>query len=703
MEMRSGYRLLAGSLIVFAVFPCAVDTSPRFLPGYTPEKLDKAFVQGQLGILVPTLSEKYKLIAWRYLAGLPLNSDEQAAVLVPPPTDDPYNEFGAIRGWRTASQALGAAAAPFYGGKASRLDRGVYYINCLPDAFTTAAKTLADRRERYANVTLLTTWANAQGQVFENCMSEAPVYPPNPESGWPELARADRMYQIAAAHFYAEDLEGAEQRFRAIAADSNSPWRDTAAYMVARTLVREDSRLHKPDALAQARARLEKIPSGPFFHPAQVMLASVKTYADPAAGLKLLADKLSVPHPGADIAAAINEATFVLVSDRWAKVLARPGMPDPFDWVHALKSHRPDVAIQEWRKSHSQVWLAAALMLSDVKQNDAKQTDAPELIDAALKVPATSPAYDTVTYNAIRLMIGGGRIAEARRRLNLLLSGKRRDLDSVDNAFRAERMSLATSFDDFLRWAARRPIGIGEDDFFYTDKVDDSPVLDLDSVAVFNYFTPLGRLAEAAESARLPYWPRTQIAISAWTRALVLGDDATGDRIAPALEEMRPGWKPDLEAFRNATGDAKRFAGALAVGRHSSMTVELFSDFPPQTSGGPWDSSWWCAESFPKPTNHAPPDAVLAGPERTAAEDEVRLLHDSGPAQNSMAPIIMSWAQAHPDDQRVPEALHRLVRMTRYGCRVGTDNGPISKAAFDLLHSRYPESTWAKQTPYWFK
>jgi hypothetical protein len=63
----------------------------------------------------------------------------------------------------------------------------------------------------------------------------------------------------------------------------------------------------------------------------------------------------------------------------------------------------------------------------------------------------------------------------------------------------------------------------------------------------------------------------------------------------------------------------------------------------------------------------------------------------------------MAWSKTHANDARVPEALYRLVRVTRYGCRNVAGNGEISKAAFDLLHSRYSDNEWTRQTPYWFK
>ena len=51
--------------------------------------------------------------------------------------------------------------------------------------------------------------------------------------------------------------------------------------------------------------------------------------------------------------------------------------------------------------------------------------------------------------------------------------------------------------------------------------------------------------------------------------------------------------------------------------------------------------------------------------------------------------------------------LHYLVRLTRYACVAPPYNldkkfSPISKQVFTLLHRRYPNSKWTKQTPYYF-
>jgi hypothetical protein len=73
-----------------------------------------------------------------------------------------------------------------------------------------------------------------------------------------------------------------------------------------------------------------------------------------------------------------------------------------------------------------------------------------------------------------------------------------------------------------------------------------------------------------------------------------------------------------------------------------------------------------------------------------------------GTAPNYLCRVAIDFAQKSPADPRAPEALHLAVRSTRYGC-TDKETGRWSKAAFDLLHSRYPNTTWAKNTKYWFK
>src|SRR5262249_55755804 len=60
--------------------------------------------------------------------------------------------------------------------------------------------------------------------------------------------------------------------------------------------------------------------------------------------------------------------------------------------------------------------------------------------------------------------------------------------------------------------------------------------------------------------------------------------------------------------------------------------------------------------------------------------------------------VILPWAKTHLNDRRLPEALHNIVRATQYGDM----DSETSKAAYDLLHSRFSRSPWTARTPNWF-
>src|SRR5439155_11938392 len=103
--------------------------------------------------------------------------------------------------------------------------------------------------------------------------------------------------------------------------------------------------------------------------------------------------------------------------------------------------------------------------------------------------------------------------------------------------------------------------------------------------------------------------------------------------------------------------------------------------------------NWWC--SFAEPGELAAPNflrfnripGITAGndlgqlttlaavpldfldqEQQKTAEKEWQHLTNLGAAPNYFARPVIDWAQKHQDDQRVPAALARAVRATRYGC-----------------------------------
>ena len=60
--------------------------------------------------------------------------------------------------------------------------------------------------------------------------------------------------------------------------------------------------------------------------------------------------------------------------------------------------------------------------------------------------------------------------------------------------------------------------------------------------------------------------------------------------------------------------------------------------------------------------------------------------------------FILDYVTKHPQDPRSPEALHWLIHIGHYG----QSHDHSGKRAFMLLHSRYPNSSWAKQNPFYY-
>jgi hypothetical protein len=208
--------------------------------------------------------------------------------------------------------------------------------------------------------------------------------------------------------------------------------------------------------------------------------------------------------------------------------------------------------------------------------------------------------------------------------------------------------------------------------------------------------------------------------------------------LAPDVEALAPGLRASVQAYQSAgTEEERKFAAALLILRFPGLSpfiTTLERAIPMDKIRNSCDG-WWGLATPPGvyplhfPGDQAPahradqlsewprvtagmvaiypgglftPPAFLTPKEREAAAEESRQLAEVGVAPDYLSKQAIAWAKSHPRDPRSPEALALAVRSTRWGCR-DQQTGRYSKAAFELLHSRYPRSTWAQDTKYWFK
>jgi hypothetical protein len=711
------------------------------------------FAQGQLGVIKPSYARSYLFAAYRNLIGEALSAKENSALQSL--WADRLNYGGEIddtawiKTWTEARKQVSGVNASTDIRAFRRRDKPheyESYLNCQQDAFETAAATLNERIKRYgADSAEMRNWVAAQDTVFADCSEGQNI--PEPLAGSADaLVLADRAYQVAAANFYGGSFDAATKEFDEIARDRRSPWHEQAPYLAARSLVRKASLAEKEEAgksaLAEAETRLKSIQGGEHkftsMDLAVARLANlVRLRLHPEDKLHELAHSILKKDASPDFKRDVWDFTILLdrfLGDDAEETTKRP-VPDALreddvtDWILSLQGG-PDAfphSLERWDKTHSLPWLVAAM--TNASGNTA---NLPLLLSAAERVDHSSPAFASVAFHSVRLLTESGRNAQARQMLDRILATDRPKLpSSAVNLLLSQRTALAQNLEEFLQSAQRVPAGFSDDSDGREIPEEEAAIkettkgsqffFDVDAVNNFNKAMPLDVLRDAALSRTLAVNLRRDVAQAAFMRAILIDDRDDAARLGVVLGDLHPELRSLLTAYqRGTTPYARRFAGAYLSLKFPGLRPYVTSGVGRSTPLAEIDSyrdNWWCAEP-PAPFSGTasegedadggqakakrikPPEFLLAS--QTTAGKQSATLRALGPGPNYLCQTVIEWANQNSADPRVPEALHLAVKSTRYGC-TDKETGCWSKAAFDLLHRRYPNSTWARQTKYWFK
>lgn len=237
------------SVMFVSVRPCGPTVvMPLFDVKSRPEVPYRDYAAGRLGIIMPEFQRPVLIAAYRYLASSGLSADEQKGIIEAWNAEFHRKDFRndsvdeAVRNWIAKRKAMADEKESLPAICTERNYGGYdFFPNCAKNAFEVAADTLADRASAHGpSDPNVREWASGQDKVFENCAAGRAT-PPDADPGAPQWLVKDRAYQQAAAEFYALNYEAAKAKFRAIAQDSDSPWQETADYLVARTLIRQAS------------------------------------------------------------------------------------------------------------------------------------------------------------------------------------------------------------------------------------------------------------------------------------------------------------------------------------------------------------------------------------------------------------------------------------------------------------------------------
>ncbi len=692
---------------------------------------------GKLGLLQPTWARSYLYVAYHQIGGGVFDGEARRALdgmwnvrLGRAPSSDVR---GAVDRWlATRATVVGPDDPPVIDTTRETAPGSYqYFDNCLEDAFTTATRTLAARvADAGRDAAAVREWVAAQDQVFASCNAASPSIPAPLAETASNAARADRAYQIAAAEFYAGRFEEAAAGFRAIAADTGSPWAPYGTYLAARALIRRASLAGagSGDAAAAATSALDAVladdRAGALHASARDLRELVRLRTEPEAQTRALAAVLLAPAQDAAVAPHLVDYTVLLDRRLEASpegrptgagaVAARDALSDWLFTFQAADDKAREHAVHTWEETRAPIWLLAA-----IAKVAAADRAGPALLEAATALDATNPAWPTVTAHAGRLALARGDHAAARARLDALLA--RADLPpGTVNRLRGLRMAAAETRAELARFAVRVPIAVTYDidGNELPDDVTDNPALrpfaagrpsfDRDATYVLNRRLPLATLAALAGDESVDASLRGRIAAAGWVRAALLGDDATLRDFAARLATVEPALAAPLGEATKAAAAERRFATSLVLLRHPGLGPFVRSGIARTAVPDALDhyrDNWWCgaADAGITPPDWYPdvPLAFVAHAERARADDEWARLAKLPSAATVLAARVVAYARAHPQDRRVPEALHLAVRATRFGC---TDAGSSaqSKAAFQLLHRGYPQSEWAKRTKYYF-
>ncbi len=672
------------------------------------------FLQGHLGLLRPTFARSYLVVAHRYLGGGVLSAEARASaaqllasrlntVEAAQVTQVPQAEEDVMPLWeKERARVLGAKGAAV---NAAMYKNYASYTNCGADAFRTAAATLKAREKEYTRPEL-ERWVQAQDAVFQVCdkaNSPAPALLAATEA---KLARADREYQVASAALYADRFSDAEQRFRAIGKDKTSPWQRMARYLVVRALARKAT-LSLPDgldkvglraALKEADLLLADADMAPM-HPALGRYRSwLRAKVDGAGALADAVAELAKADQGARFGQLVADYTLLVDSDE--KVLDAP-KDELTRWIASMQGKGTfDDALGQYAKTQSMTWLLATLVRAE-NVRDARLEPA---LAAALAVPPASPAFETARFHFLRISLGRGvPKASLASAVEGTLAALPKDVGpSTRNAFELLAARVSPSFEGFLKHAVMSPAGESNDDGPVVFDPKGAAALPPSATDILGADVPLANWIVASESKALPDAVRAHVADAAWVRAMLLGDEKAAKRAAAVAGKLNAKLKPYLERVDSAaSADERRLAFVYALLKVPTLgpaadpwAVGSDGETPIDTSYGGY---LWCAASKEK----REPSTVGSAAERATAAKENKALAALGAGPTWVANEAVRLTKVLKSDTRLPESLHLAVRATRYGC---TDDRTraASKSAFQALHARYPQSDWAKKTPYFY-
>ncbi|WP_188564667.1 hypothetical protein [Undibacterium terreum] len=759
MRLSTIYSCVAASLLLgFSTTALSSGgddfTANRFASEYDMDsKQISIFAAGNVGVVAPTYWRIYHYLAFQAAKGKPLTQAQLATLEINGwhignGMDWDYSYDPAKNGSGDWIKERAVFAKQWGLPQDIKFDimaekvSGESYLNCHEDAFRQATVTL----KAHASLgpggkpdAWHKAWLQGQDAVFANCEEPPHQYgqpvpkrvvqlPPALPANAPEWIKYDRAYQTAAANFYARNFDAARAQFQAIAKDDKSPWQKLGAYLAARCLIRkgvleyplvnDQPSAERTAILSQAKKELDAIASA--YAPAKQLTSLVDARINPTERIAALARTLEKNAFSADTRRLLSD--YLVLMDRQTPAQMITAAEPMTAWIGSMQAAPADPWTGQLSKEREQ---DRQLALKTVRQRWAPQGDplwmAPllalvrptELSDAERKaaagVPASHPLYQTVQYNLIRLAIAENQAAQADKDIDRLLAAQGKSMSvATSNRFKALKMLTAGSQNEFLKAALRKAEASAPGTPIDGKPADPAIEVDGDYDRTIYRFMPMAELKTLLKNPQLPAALKPNLQETILARALIFNDEQTALELLDTVAQGRNTTKHLYTRYRDAkSSQDRKIAGTLILINTPELAPAVFDKQGRQ-------QFWGCKSGYgPAPTEANPmmaaPPRYLSQQQLDAAAKEQQILLKLPLRTEFIAPTLLDWAKQKPNDEEAPKALHFLIASTRMECPYGTTKpekeqarASYSREAFNLQHKLYPNSSWTKQTKYYF-
>lgn len=608
----------------------------------------------RLPLLSSSWHSEYWVLAWARMEGVQFDAASVASL-----TENPTwlridrSIRPAIERWTAARAAAGAQGI----GRLQAHRPGPGYtqvLTCGPDMFLTAVQTLADRVDAGSSGAAIATWIEGQDAVFARCTEPEAELPGELGASASGIAHDDRAYQRAQALALGLDANAAIAAFEAIAV-SGSTWADLALYRAAHLRVRGGS-----TDVADLRRRLGRVQDAKAARALRQLIDRVDLFPGaPADVVDALSRRLKTESLGGDLPRTLRDIVHfakrvdgdrACVSGLVSMITGRPACSGEAHILGRLRQdieHERPLPLRGRLLELNRHFHEGRLALLAGRAGNARRAGA-----RMLRLAGDSSASTRNAAHALSLA-GSTRVQNLAHVMRESAQGPRMHRDGAQGLARA---STAT-------W--RRVI------------------------------------------RELPEVYAGRMRADGVLRATILDSDRDIDFFATQMAENTPGSDGIEEAVNLALSgpqSTRRVRLVLALVQHDAGQFTVSDEL-----NAHWGSLaeqgcriGHCGDAHPNETAVS----MLPSTVRYQVSRDRERIEAAGSRLDALGEWALGWAAAHEGAEPTGELLHRVVRATRRASLHGgmtERTGLISRRAFAFLHERMGDSTWASQTPYWFR